>query len=363
VTAPDRFGRYQVIEELGAGAMGRVYLAADPLIDRMVALKVITIGGTAAERAEFIERFRTEVRAAAQCAHPAIVAVHDFVDDPEAPFFVMEHVPGTTLAAELAKPDAERRAAVPRLVAAMLEVLAGLGAAHAVGVIHRDIKPGNIMITPRGAVKIADFGIARLGASAMTMVGDMIGTPSYMAPEQAMGQAVDHRADLFAVAAVLYEIVYGRPPFAGSNMTQTLMRLTGPEPADVSALAGTSMGEVLRRGLAKDPAQRFASAAAFAALLRQAIARRAAPPEEDATRVVTPPPPPPPVAHRRAALPDATIGKAADALAFFVGPIAGLLARRAADQASDPADFAELLCRHVAAEEAPALRARLRRLT
>lgn len=386
------FGRYEAFEELGSGAMGKVYLAVDPLIDRMVAVKVIRADLLAPEeRTEFLERFRLEVRAAARCAHPNIVAVHDFADHEAMPYIVMEHVPGRTLSAILRGDPEERRAAVPSLVQAMLSVLEGLKAAHALGVIHRDIKPGNIMITPRGQVKITDFGIAKFGGGELTQLGGVVGTPAYMSPEQAHGREVDPRSDLFSVAAILYEILSGRAPFAGNNMTDTLMRLTGPTPAELGSLAGTPLGEVLRRGLAKDPAERFAKAAEFAAALGAALAPRA--PVADAAppvaRIVAPPPlarrvlptapswhpasaatPVPPPATQAApgqsacgfALSPAQMAGASAALAFIVGPIARILVSKAAAQAGSRAEFLDLLSAHASEAERAALRPKLETL-
>lgn len=371
---PAAFGRYRPIEELGTGAMGKVYLAIDPLIDRRVAVKVISATSlTEEDREAFLQRFRTEARAAALCAHPAIVAIYDFSDDGPTPFIVMEHVPGTNLARLLRRPSAERQADVPAMLNAMLEVLGGLQAAHAVGVVHRDIKPSNIMLTPQGAVKIADFGIARLETSALTLAGDMIGTPGYMAPEQALGQPVDHRTDLFAAAAMLYEILHGRPPFSGGTLAQTILRLTGPAPAELGEMAGAPMGQVLARGLAKDPAARFASAAEFADALRQALPMRGGLPDVDETRVLVRGTTGAPVTGT-AGLRGSTGGTTAppgfplspgaqaaavEALAFVVGPIARVLVRKAAAQATNPAAFLDLLCAHVAPAEAAALRRRL----
>lgn len=374
---PTAFGRYRPIEELGTGAMGKVYLAIDPLIDRRVAVKVIHAHGLSdQDRDAFLERFRTEVRAAALCAHQTIVSVYDFADDGPMPYIVMEHVPGSTLTALLRRPAAERAAAVPVLTGSMLDVLSGLHAAHAVGVVHRDIKPSNIMITPQGTVKITDFGIARLGDSALTLVGDMIGTPGYMAPEQALGQAVDHRTDLFAVAAVLYEILQGRPPFAGPTMAETLLRLTGPTPADLGGMSGTMMGDVLARGLAKDGAQRFGSAAEFAEALSQALTQEGEP-AFDATRVLPPSARgatsgirrfPSTAGFRGAAvttapavftLPAGAQARAIEALAFAVGPIAKVLVQKAAAAATSAEDFVARLCAHVGPTEAGALRRKL----
>jgi eukaryotic-like serine/threonine-protein kinase len=376
-----RFGRYEAFEELGAGAMGKVYLAVDPLIDRMVAVKVIRTDLLAPEeRAEFLERFRLEVRAAARCAHPNIVAVHDFADHEAMPYIVMEHVPGRTLSAILRGDAEERRAALPGLVQAMLGVLEGLRAAHALGVVHRDIKPGNIMITPRGQVKITDFGIAKFGGGELTQVGGVVGTPAYMSPEQAHGREVDPRSDLFSVAAMLYEILFGRAPFAGNNMTDTLMRLTGPAPAELGTLAGTALGEVLRQGLAKDPAERFADAASFAAALAAALAPVAAPPAPATPARTIPSGPPPLTRQVPAAAPPpappaptsppgggfapspAQLAGASTALAFIVGPIARILVGKAAAQATSRAQFVELLCAHAEGAERAALRPKLEAL-
>ena len=332
---PANFGRYEPVAELGQGAMGRVYAATDPVIERMVAIKTIRADLLApAERQEFLERFRAEVRAAGRCAHPAIVAIHDFADDGDNPYIVMEYVKGETLHAALRAPD--RAARVPRLVAAMLEVLDGLAAAHALGVIHRDIKPGNIMLTPRGRAKITDFGIARLGLSAMTLAGGIIGTPGYMAPEQALGRAVDHRVDVFAAAAVLYEILLGRSPFAGATMAETLLRLTAPEPADLGGLAGTATGAVLNRGLAKDPQARFATAAEFHAALRAVLAGGVAPlppapPIDEATLVIRPP--------VTGSIDPALLSRLRADLAQRIGPIAETVLRRAAAAAASPQEL------------------------
>jgi serine/threonine-protein kinase len=374
---PPAFGRYQQLSELGTGAMGKVYLAEDPRIGRRVAVKVISAHGLSEEeRAEFLDRFRAEVRAAALCAHPAIVAVHDFADEDPVPYLVMEYVPGNPLSALLRRPAEERAASAPALAAAMLQVIDGLGAAHAAGVIHRDIKPSNIMITPLGAAKITDFGIARLPSSTLTMFGAMIGTPSYMSPEQAQGDTVDHRTDLFAAAVVLFEILRGRPPFAGATMAETLLRLTGPAEPDLGPLAGTAMGDVLARGLAKPREARFASAEAFSAALRQALAENPLSGAE-ATLVMDRGPgpapylrPPSPISAAsrntgsegsgaRFALPPGTGARASEALAFNLGPIARVLVEKAASRATTPDQFVQILCEHVPPEEQGALRRKL----
>jgi serine/threonine-protein kinase len=260
-------GRYRPVALLGAGAMGTVYKAHDPLIDRMVAIKVVrTEALDPGTKAAFLQRFRLEVQAAARCAHPAIVGVYDYVEDAAGPSIVMELVEGNSLQRILQ--DSAARAALPT-VPVVLQVLEGLGYAHGQGVIHRDIKPANIMVTPSGQAKIADFGIARLNEAAPTHSGAMVGTPQYMAPEQVTDDAVDRRADLFAVGAVLYEMLAGRPPFAGRTLADTILRLSGPQEADMAPVE-PAYAAVLQRALAKDRARRFQTADEFAAMLQRA---------------------------------------------------------------------------------------------
>jgi eukaryotic-like serine/threonine-protein kinase len=328
---PASIGRYRPVALLGTGAMGTVYKAHDPLIDRMVAIKVVRAEALDTEgRATFLERFRQEVQAAGRCSHPAIVGVYDFVGDAGDPSIVMELVEGNTLQHILRDPAA--RAAVPT-VPILLQVLDGLGAAHAQGVIHRDIKPANIIVTPAGQAKIADFGIARLNEAVMTHSGAMLGTPQYMAPEQVSDDAVDRRADLFAVGAILYEILAGRPPFAGRTIAQTIQRLGGPESADMTAIARDPQCiPVLQRALAKDRSQRFQTAAEFAAALQSAA--------DPAQATVVPMP-------RRApgrVWDPALLQRVERQLAVYVGP----MARRTVAQAALDAGSAEELYATVA---------------
>ncbi|RYJ03905.1 MAG: serine/threonine protein kinase, partial [Acetobacteraceae bacterium] len=290
---PAAIGRYLPQGVLGTGAMGVVYRAHDPLLDRPVAVKVMRTAGLEEElRAEYLSRFRVEARAAGRCYHPAIVLVHDFGEEVEGPYLVMELVEGPTLAALLRRgPDQVRPWDAATLAGLLPSVLDGLASAHGFGIVHRDIKPSNLMVAQGSdQAKIADFGVARLPLGTLTAVGGMVGTPSYMAPEQALGEVVDHRADLFGTAAILHEILLGRPPFAGNGLADTLRRLCGPEPAELGTLDGSPLQAVLRRGLAKDPAARFADAAEFASALRAALAAPAAipPPAEEGATVVMP---------------------------------------------------------------------------
>ncbi len=229
---PAAFGRYLVRARLGAGAAGTVYAADDPMLGRKVAIKVIqTEGLNPDDRAEYLNRFTTEAQAGARCQHPGIVAVFDAGEVAGEPYLVMEFIDGLSLQRAISKGAALDPAGI------VGEVLAALAYAHAHGIIHRDIKPANIMLGADGRAKLADFGIARLDRAPWTVAGRLLGTPSYMAPEQAMGEAADARADLFSTAAVLHMLLLGRPPFAGAHLADTLRRLTEPGEVDLSALA------------------------------------------------------------------------------------------------------------------------------
>ncbi len=324
---PTAIGRYRPAGILGAGAMGTVYKAHDPVIDRMVAIKVVRTEALDAEtRAEFIDRFRLEVQAAARCAHPAIVAVYDFVDAWN-PAIVMEMVEGSSLERMLKGPT--RRPV--EIVAILLQVLGGLGYAHGKGITHRDIKPANIIVTPSGQAKIADFGIARLNGISLTEAGSMLGTPGYMAPEQVTGDLVDNRADLFAVGAILYETFAGRPPFAGRTVVDTLALVSGPSPADmgpIEAAGGARLVPVLRRALAKVSARRFQSVQEFLTALQEAIA-----PRSTAAVSATAPGAGQTVQRR---WDPALLQRLERQLARYLGPIARVTVARAASTAADP---------------------------
>jgi serine/threonine-protein kinase len=271
---PSSIGRYRILDVLGSGSAGIVYRAHDPLIDRPVAAKVVRIdAGDAEERAASDARFRREVQAAGQCSHSGIVRVYDFIQHGDGFAIIMELVEGSSLYRHLRTPNLRAALSVPGVV---LEVMDALSYAHGRGIVHRDIKPANILLTTAGQVKIADFGVARFADSNATQLGVILGTPSYMAPEQAMGDTVDSRADLFAVAAIFYEMLAGRPPFAGTTLTETVLRVSEATPADMEPVAtagGQAYVGVLQRALTKDKAGRFQTASAFADALRSAVPR------------------------------------------------------------------------------------------
>ncbi|HUF78244.1 MAG TPA: protein kinase [Thermoanaerobaculia bacterium] len=306
IALPTQLGRYTILDEIGRGAMGVVYLARDPLIGRLVALKTFRLGTTLAGRE--LEMFRTrfirEAQSAGILSHPNIVTIHDVVErsDEGATFIAMEYVRGTDLKERLAGGG---RIEIEEAVHIASEVAAGLEYAHSKGVVHRDVKPANILITEDRQVKLTDFGIARLETSNLTLEGQLLGTPNYMAPEQIQGQATDHRADVFSLGVVIYEMLTGEKPFKGENVTVVTHRIVYDEytpPAEyVGHLPAPFLG-LLDRALAKDPAERFSGIGELAeALGAAAVATRSAESLND-TRVIFDPtlldlPEPPPVAR------------------------------------------------------------------
>lgn len=346
---PLNIGRYHVLDALGSGAMGTVFKAHDPVIGRNVAIKMVRIDAdTPEQRAVSMARLRSEVQAAGRCSHPTIVGVYDFLEQEGDPAIVMEMVEGSSLHAVLRDPVRRATLAVPDL---LLQVLDGLGYAHGQGIIHRDIKPANILLTQSGQAKLADFGIARLADARSTQVGAMVGTPSYMAPEQLTDDAVDRRADLFAVGAILYEILTGRPPFAGRTVGETLLRLSGPEPADLAPLGafGPAYVALLQQALAKDRSRRFQTADAFSAALQAASHRDGDP---QATVVVT-------TRTAGGGIDPSILAQAERQLVQFVGPMARAMVARAGQNAANPNDLYASLAHELptAAERSRFLRA------
>jgi serine/threonine-protein kinase len=324
--------RYEVRQRLGAGAFGEVYRAHDRVLNREVAIKRIRLDAFAdpGQLEDVKKRFLREAQVAARLRHPNIVTTHDIVSTPTSSFIVMELVGGATLQARMAE---RGRLSFEEALAVVEQVGAALDHAHAAGVVHRDVKPANVMIEPSGVAKVMDFGIAKEAGGNLTATGLVMGTPSYMSPEQARGEAVDARSDLFSLGCVAYECLTGRRPFEASSVASILVRVLteDPPPADEAALGlppGTAAA--LRRATAKDPAARFPSAGAMIEALR-ALARPG-----DATRtvggVVAPDPAPDPApAPAPAPAPRRRSGRAAVALAGVaaVAAIAGVVHWRA----------------------------------
>src|SRR5215469_5906212 len=266
-----RFGRYEIVAELGRGAMGVVYKARDPQIDRMVAVKTVSLWGQEPEEEkEFRLRFLNEAQAAGRLHHSGIVSVFDVGEDPENrdPYIVLEYVSGASLNRILS-----REKKLPLAVALQLaeEIAEALDYAHGQGVVHRDIKPANILVTESGHAKIADFGIAKLNLAHFTLPGRVLGTPAYMAPEQLSGETCDGRSDLFSLGVILYVMCTGLSPFQGSSATTVCFKVANREPVAASALDMTlppQLDAVISTAIAKDPNQRYQTGEEFAEDLR-----------------------------------------------------------------------------------------------
>jgi serine/threonine-protein kinase len=274
-----KFGRFQVEKELGKGAMGVVYLGKDPKIGREVAIKTLALTQEfeADEIAGVKERFFREAETAGKLAHPNIVTIYDAGEEHDYCYIAMELLKGGDLVPFTKKGNLLQPEKVASLVARAADAL---GYAHREGVVHRDVKPANMMYNPdTDTLKLTDFGIARLTASSKTKTGMVLGTPSYMSPEQLAGSRVDGRSDLFSLGVTLYQLLCGQLPFDGDSMAQLMFRIANEAPADIRAVnAGVSpaMTAFLTRALAKKPEERFQTGEEFAGALRAALSGAAA---------------------------------------------------------------------------------------
>ncbi|MGH2640969.1 MAG: protein kinase domain-containing protein [Actinomycetota bacterium] len=258
--------RYAVGELLGRGGMAEVYLATDRVLDRRVAVKVL--GSWLADDGTFVERFRREALAAARISHPNLVAVFDAGTDDEIHYIVMEHVPGETLADVLRR---EGRLAPGRATGIAGSVGDALAVAHAARIVHRDVKPANVMLTGDGRIKVMDLGIARgLDGEDITRTSSILGTAGYVSPEQARGEPVDHRSDIYSLGCVLYEMLTGRQPFDGDNPVAVAYQHVHDAPTPPSSLEPSvppALEAVVLRAMEKDPAARYQSVVDMTAAL------------------------------------------------------------------------------------------------
>ncbi len=255
-------GRYEISGELGRGAMGVVYLAWDPVIGRTVAVKTLQLSeeGTGLTRAELLARFQTEARAAGSLTHPNIVVVYDAGEEDGRFFITMELVEGKSLQAQL---DAGQMFPLPRVLRIMEQACSALQFAHDRNIVHRDIKPANLMLTPDDTVKVTDFGTAKiLQFGTVQQTAHVMGTPSYMSPEQIKGKVVDGRSDIFSVGVVLYEMLTGEKPFPGQNITTVIYKIVNEEPTqprDIDGSIHPGLNSIVMKALAKEPAERYQS--------------------------------------------------------------------------------------------------------
>jgi beta-lactam-binding protein with PASTA domain len=263
-------GRYKVVSRIGSGGMADVYLAEDQLLGRQVAVKLLQ--HRFAEDQEFVERFRREASSAAGLSHPNVVAIFDRGEWDGTYYIAMEYLPGRSLKAIVREGGPMDPASAIEIV---IQILRAAKFAHRRGIIHRDLKPHNVILDEEGRAKVTDFGIARAGASDMTLTGSIMGTAQYLSPEQAQGKTVSETSDLYAVGIVLYELLTGRVPFDGDTAVSiALMQISAqaPRPSALNPAVGPVLDAVVMRSLAKSPADRYADADEFIVALEQARA-------------------------------------------------------------------------------------------
>lgn len=272
---PTHIGRYEIIEELGRGAMGTVYKARDPKIGRTVAIKTISAVGMGPELQEYRERFMIEAKSAGRLTHPGVVGVYDVTDDEQGrPCLVLEFVEGKTLD----KITSKSRLPLALALDYVSQIARALAYAHAQGIIHRDVKPANIMVTSSGQAKLSDFGIAKIEGTTLTVAGQVLGTPAFMSPEQCRGAPIDHRSDIFSLGAVLYLLTTHTRPFPGDTFTSVAYQVVHNEQLPVNEVdpgLPTQLQAMIARCLSKQADARYPSAAQLADDLdglRQALA-------------------------------------------------------------------------------------------
>ncbi|HVP87110.1 MAG TPA: protein kinase [Casimicrobiaceae bacterium] len=265
---PERIGRYEILEEIGRGAMGTVYKARDPLLDRALALKTVSVDLEGDDFESFERRFYREARSAGRLSHPNIVTIHDVGKSDGLAYIAMEFLQGRSLRTML---DLGIVFPPDRVADIAAQIADGLAFAHDHGVVHRDIKPANIMVLDAGPIKIMDFGIALLPTGSATLTGNVFGSPKYMSPEQIVGQPVNGRADIFSLGAVLYEMLTGFAPFWGSDLDTVFYQVINempPAPSTRNKRIPAAFDMIVARAMAKHPEDRYTDARAMASDLR-----------------------------------------------------------------------------------------------
>jgi len=265
-----QLGRYIIDSEIGRGAMGVVFKATDSVLQRTVAVKTVNMAMEKDHADKYEARFYQEARAAGALNHPNIVTVYDAGKAGEVVFMAMEYIQGVELRSLLVE---GQPMGVSQAISIAAQVAEGLGYAHQRGVVHRDIKPANIMVVSDGPVKITDFGIARMRASAdLTQTGVMLGSPKYMSPEQVIGKRADHRSDIFSLGVILYEMLAGAAPFAGENVTALMYQIVNfapPAPSEVNRHVPEMLDFVVAKMLSKPLEERYQDAREVAKDLRE----------------------------------------------------------------------------------------------
>ena len=263
-----QYGRYEITGELGKGSMGVVYRAHDPQIGRDIALKVLRPDRVSSE--DFVQRFMKEARAIGRMSHPSIVTVYDVGEDQGTVYIAMEFLEGVPLNAY----TREKALTMDEIAGIGIQVAESLDYAHTRGIVHRDIKPQNIMVAPGGRVKLTDFGIAHIEdpeASHQTQAGEILGTPNYMSPEQVMGRKVDGRSDLYSLGVILYELASGVRPFKGENLAAIFHAITSETPArpqELNPEVSAALSDIVMKCLSRDAAERYATGSELADALK-----------------------------------------------------------------------------------------------
>ncbi|WP_296187479.1 serine/threonine-protein kinase [Pseudomonas sp. UBA1879] len=361
----EQLGKYRIESVLGKGAMGTVYKAYDPHIARVVALKTIRkelLGDGHQE--QLISRFQNEAQAAGRLSHPNIVAVYDYGEDDGAAYIAMEFIDGIALNTRLRNQEPRQ---FTQVTGWMRQLLGALHYAHVKGVIHRDVKPANLIITADNEVKVTDFGIARIDTSVLTQTGSMIGTPSYMSPEQFCGEVVDGRSDVFSAGIVLYQLLTGERPFSGSAtmVMQQILNQTPVPPSSLNPTLSPQFDTLISRALAKRADDRFASALDFLQALESLSGEQSLGSveiDDDRTRLIIP------ASLSSTGLRGAAISSSCEVLATLmpwknqirpqlesalsqqIGPLARLLVKRSLATAENFATTRDALLPHIPSE-------------
>jgi serine/threonine protein kinase len=349
---PEKIGKYVIQSVLGKGAMGVVYKAFDPHIERVVAVKTVRKDLVDPDLAvQVMARFQNEAKAAGRLLHPNIVSVYEYAEDEVNAFIAMEYVEGTGLREYL-----NRKATfdLGQIVAIVSQLLLALDFAHERGVVHRDVKPANLILTSGGTLKVADFGIARIDTSNLTNAGMVMGTPSYMSPEQCQGKEIDRRSDLFSCGVLLYELLTGEKPFSGSieAIAFKICYEQARPPSEISKLeVSPALDAIVATALSKDPTTRFQNAKAFNRALRLALdpeisIKREA---QDATEINLAA-----VKLQAQAVPvwdDTTLHTIERQLANLVGPMARVMVKKAAAKSRDTTELYTLLSESISDPE------------
>ena len=346
-SGPRQIGKYRIEGILGEGAMGVVYAGHDPDIDRQVAIKTVhkhLIDASGGE--DWLERFAREARAGGRVLHPNLVTIFEYLEQDHVPYLVMEKVRSTTLEDRL---EAAENLELEEIHAIMAQILDGLCCIHDAGIVHRDLKPANVMITESGTVKLTDFGIARITAMEQTGAG-MVGTPSYMAPEQFSGGDVDARADIYAAGVLLYELITGEKPYKGGGIEALLIAARTGEftvPSDVTAGVSDALDQVVLTAMRVEASERFAGAADMRAALANAM------PAADHTGLVnltvtTKPRRARPVSHTMLSRMSAqTMTMVEHNLVSKIGPMGRIIARRAAENANNTDELLDIVLKEL----------------